>query len=113
MAEDQAFHAAILQYTGNSRLVDLCTRLRGQTRLKALRSLVDEGRLVESAHEHITLLDHMQAGDAEGAYEVIMHHLGHASQLWAQGTEGTEASDAVEVTPLLVRDLPNRAEDTE
>ncbi|GAA4918823.1 GntR family transcriptional regulator [Nesterenkonia rhizosphaerae] len=113
LAEDRAFHAAILQYTGNTRLVDLCTRLRGQTRLKALRSLVDEGRLVESAHEHITLLDRMQAGDAEGAYEVIMHHLGHASQLWAQGTEGTEASDAVEVTPLLVRDLPNRAEDTE
>lgn len=102
LAEDRIFHYEILQFTGNNRLVDLCTRLRGQTRLKALRRLVEEDQLIHSAQEHITLLDRMADNDADGAYDVIMRHLGHASQLWSQGTEGAEATTII---PLLYRDL--------
>lgn len=105
LAEDRQFHAEILQYTGNKRLVDLCTRLRGQTRLRALRTLVDAGELVDSAREHVELLHRIAENDAEGTYEVIMRHLGHASQLWA---EGTERSNAGGITPLLYKDLPER-----
>lgn len=87
LAEDRAFHAEIIKHTGNGRLMRLCTRLRGQTRLKALRTLVEEGKLTDSAREHLELLDRMKAGDAEGAYAVIMRHIGHASALWAEGSE--------------------------
>lgn len=97
LAEDRQFHAEILEYTGNRRLVDLCTRLRSQTRLRALRTLVDNGQLVDSAKEHLELLDRMAAGDAEGAYQVIMCHLGHASQLWA---EGKESQEQTQTSPL-------------
>ncbi|GAB3191439.1 GntR family transcriptional regulator [Nesterenkonia suensis] len=98
LAEDRAFHAAILQHTGNERLTQLCTRLRGQTRLKALRSLVEEGTLTDSAREHVELLDCMKAGDAERAYSVILRHIGHASALWS---EGTETENGVEIAPAL------------
>ena len=84
---DREFHAEILRHTGNKRLVDLATKLRGQTRLRALRPLADSGELVDSAREHEELLDLMDAGDAEGAYELMMRHLGHSSRLWNQGTE--------------------------
>ncbi|GAA3060895.1 MULTISPECIES: GntR family transcriptional regulator [Actinomycetes] len=99
LAEDRAFHAAILQHTGNERLTRLCTRLRGQTRLKALRTLVDQGTLTDSAQEHVELLDCMKAGDAEGAYQVTLRHIGHASALWA---EGAETGNTIEITPLLI-----------
>ncbi|NLS09681.1 GntR family transcriptional regulator [Nesterenkonia sp. MY13] len=103
LVKDREFHADILEYTGNKRLVDLCTRLRGQTRLRALRPLAETGKLVHSAQEHLELLDRISEGDADGAYAVIMRHLGHASQLWSEGTEGKNAEA---ITPLLYEDLP-------
>lgn len=87
LTTDREFHAAILRHTGNRRLVDLATKLRGQTRQKALRPLADRGNLVDSAREHEQLLDLMEAGDADGAYELMMRHLGHVSRLWAEGVE--------------------------
>lgn len=102
LAEDRAFHAAILKHTGNKHLVELCTQLRAQTRLRALHTLVEKGQLPDSAREHTTLLDAMRAGDSDAAYATIMRHLGHASQLWAEGTHG---ADNGEITPLLIRDL--------
>ncbi|WP_150462693.1 GntR family transcriptional regulator [Nesterenkonia ebinurensis] len=102
LAEDRVFHAEILKHTGNSHLVILCTQLRGRTRLKALRTLVDNGQLIHSAYEHVILLNKLEEGDAEGAYEVIMRHLGHASQLWSQGTEGQSTTH---ITPILLHDI--------
>lgn len=84
---DRQFHAEILRHTGNGRLVELATKLRAQTRLRALRPLADSGKLVDSASEHIQLLDHMAAGDSGSAYALMMRHLGHASRLWAEGIE--------------------------
>ena len=84
---DREFHADILRYTDNSRLVTLATKLRAQTPLKALRPLADAGKLVDSAREHEQLLDLMVSGDADGAYDLMMRHIGHASRLWAEGTE--------------------------
>lgn len=97
---DRTFHAALIRYTGNAKLEALCTRLRSQNRLRALRALADTGQLAESSKEHIRLLDHLRAGEADAAYNLIMQHLGHASQLWFKGSE-----ENGEVTPLLIQDL--------
>lgn len=94
---DRVFHARLLEHTGNRRLVDLTTRLRGQTRLRALRTLADSGRLVHSAQEHHDLLDHLVAGDGEAAHELIVRHLGHTSRLWSTGEE----EDGTAPSPLL------------
>lgn len=102
LSEDRAFHAEILEYAGNRRLSRLCTRLRGQTRLKALRTLVDDGQLIDSAREHLELLDRMKEGDADGTFAVIMRHIGHAAALWAKGTE---TGRDFEETSMLVRNM--------
>ncbi|WP_394213817.1 GntR family transcriptional regulator [Brachybacterium vulturis] len=94
---DREFHARLLEHTGNRRLVDLTTRLRGQTRMRALRRLADSGRLVGSAQEHHRLLDLLAAGDGEGAYGLIVQHIGHTSRLWSTGDEETGGTDS----PLL------------
>ena len=87
---DRDFHARLLEHTGNHRLVELTTRLRGQTRLKALRKLADSGRLVDSAQEHHQMLDLLAAGDGAGAFDLIVRHIGHASRLWSTGDEETD-----------------------
>lgn len=98
LGEDRVFHAEILKYAGNERLTRLCTQLRGQTRLKALHTLAQEGQLPHSAQEHVELLDCIKAGDAEGTCRVIMRHIGHAAALWSEGPEAEH--DAV-LSPLL------------
>lgn len=94
ITEDRAFHAALVAHTRNSRLVDLTLRLRGQTRMRALRALADSGRLTASSREHHQLLDLLEAGDAEGAYELTIQHIGHASRLWATGAEENGPDDS-------------------
>lgn len=99
---DLRFHAALLSYTRNERLVRLASDLRGQTRLKALHALADRGQLVDSAREHHTLLRLLRDGDGEGAYDLIVLHIGHASKLWATGTE-VVAANHVHVLDLVSR----------
>lgn len=98
---DREFHAHLLEYTGNRRLVELTTRLRGQTRLKALRKLANSGRLVDSAQEHHQLLDLLAAGDGAGAFDLINLHIGHAARLWSTGDEETDevASTLLDLVP--------------
>lgn len=84
---DREFHARLIEYTGNRRLVEITTRLRGQTRMKALRQLAAAGRLVSSAEEHHQLLDLLVDGDGGGAADLIVRHIGHASTLWSTGVE--------------------------
>ena len=97
LSEDRTFHARLVTYTGNRRLVETTTQLRGQTRLRALRALADSGRLVESAQEHHQLLDLLADSDGDGAYELIRRHIGHASRLWSTGSYEAPSTDR----PLL------------
>lgn len=103
LSEDRNFHARLVAYTRNSRLVEMTTRLRGQTRLRALRALADSGRLVDSAQEHHRLLDLLSTGDGAGAYQLIRQHIGHTSRLWSTGVADVPAADAplnMAITPL-------------
>lgn len=97
LSGDRVFHARLLEHTGNRRLVELTTQLRGQTRMRALRPLADSGRLVHSAKEHHELLDHLAADDGDAAYELIVCHIGHTSRLWSTGEEESGAVSS----PLL------------
>ena len=87
LTEDRVFHARLMAYTRNARLTELATSLRGQTRLKALRGLAESGQLTHSAREHHDLLGLLRSGDGDGAHELAMRHLGHASRLWSTGSE--------------------------
>jgi len=81
---DRGFHVTLLAYSGNQKLVDVVSDLRSQTRLLGLTPLVESGRLVPSATEHHDLLDLVEAGDAEGAEQLMRRHIGHVRGLWAR-----------------------------
>ncbi|MEU8225271.1 GntR family transcriptional regulator [Kribbella sp. NPDC048915] len=84
---DRVFHVTLLAYSGNSKLVDVVSDLRSQTRLLGLTPLVESGRLVPSATEHHELLDLVEAGDAKGAEQLMRRHIGHVRGLWARSQE--------------------------
>lgn len=89
---DRRFHLALLALAGNSRLVQVVSDLRKRSRLYGLTSLDSTGRLVDSAEEHIELLDLMIGGDADGAMACMTRHLGHVRSLWADGRESAAPS---------------------
>jgi DNA-binding GntR family transcriptional regulator len=88
IAADTAFHLELLSIGGNRRLVEEVRRLRGMSRLSALRRLYEEGSLVTTAREHHVLLDLVEAGDTQGAEDLMRRHLGHVRGVWAGRAEG-------------------------
>ena len=91
LAYDRAFHIALLELHGNSRLVEMVASLRRQTRLTGLAALPDTPQLHESAVEHGRLLDLLAAGDGEGAAELMARHIGHVLGWWS-GEDEREAA---------------------
>ncbi|MEV4261741.1 GntR family transcriptional regulator [Kribbella sp. NPDC049584] len=81
---DRVFHVTLLAYSGNQKLVDVVSDLRSQTRLLGLTPLVESGRLLPSATEHHELMDLVEAGDGEGAEQLMRRHIGHVRGLWAR-----------------------------
>lgn len=80
---DRLFHLDLLSIAGNRRLVDTVGQLRAQTRLYGLRRLADEGSLVESAAEHLQVLDAIEARDTAAAERLMRRHIGHVRGIWA------------------------------
>lgn len=81
---DRAFHIAILEYSGNRRLVLLISELRAHTRLLGLAPLAASGKLREMALEHMELVELMAAGKAAEAQELMTRHVGHVRGEWAR-----------------------------
>ncbi|MEU6305483.1 GntR family transcriptional regulator [Streptomyces chartreusis] len=80
---DTRFHLGLLALAGNLHLVDVVGDLRKRSRLYGLTALVEAGRLLASAEEHLELLDALIARDEEAVHEVMTRHLGHVRGLWA------------------------------
>jgi DNA-binding GntR family transcriptional regulator len=84
---DAAFHRELLLPLGNTRLVEIIGRLRDQTRLYGLPDLAVQGLLTVSAKEHESLLEAVEAGDAERAQQEMTRHLKHTRGSWAGRSE--------------------------
>jgi DNA-binding GntR family transcriptional regulator len=83
LESDRRFHLELLALAGNGQLVETVRRLRDQTRLYGLEELMAQGRLLESANEHVELLEALLARDAGQTREVMERHIGHVRGLWA------------------------------
>ncbi len=81
---DRAFHIAILEFSGNKRLIALISELRSHTRLLGLAALAAAGKLRDSALEHVELIDLIEAGEAARAQELMTKHIGHVRTDWAK-----------------------------
>ncbi len=87
LAADTAFHLALLELTGNRRLVQTDAELRRQTRMVGLVGLRDSDELRQSANEHHVLLDLLSDGDGAGAERLMTRHIRHARGWWAGNVE--------------------------
>jgi DNA-binding GntR family transcriptional regulator len=83
LAADRDFHLGLLATVGNSRLVDIVSRLRDQARLYGLPVLAQRGELRESAREHRELLEAVSRQDTGAAAALMTHHLEHTRGIWA------------------------------
>lgn len=86
---DRDFHLSLLECGGNLRLVEIVRSLRDQTRLYGLAGIAGSPQLMESSHEHSSLLDAVVAGDGELATQILSTHLDHTRGLWAGLPEAT------------------------
>lgn len=84
---DRELHLALLAEAGNPRLVEIVGRLRDQSRLYGLEQLAAEGVLIDSAEEHLSLIDALESGDRRAAERVMAHHLDHVRGIWASRRE--------------------------
>ena len=85
--KDRQFHLGLLELLGNGRLVSMVAPLRDQARMQGLQKLADQGELTQSGEEHITLVDAIEAGQAERAVELMRAHLAHSRGIWAGRSE--------------------------
>lgn len=79
---DRNFHLAVIGATGNSRLVEIIARLRGQARLFGLQKIAEAGQLEASSGDHDDLLAAIERRDPVRAEEIMRAHLGHVRTDW-------------------------------
>lgn len=75
---DTAFHAAIVQASGNRLLIAVMQALRGSVRRYAVDAVVALGDTVVLRHDHRRIHEAIKAGDAAEAGAAIADHLAHA-----------------------------------
>lgn len=80
---DREFHLTLLGALGNPKLLELVGSLRDQSRLLGLGQLAGSDLFLKSTKEHELLLNAMEAGDAEGAADIMSRHMRHVRGIWA------------------------------
>jgi DNA-binding GntR family transcriptional regulator len=85
---DRRFHLMLLECLANPYLVEIVADLRERTRLVGLKSLLNSDRLGVSAAEHHTIVDLLEAHDAERVQSLMHHHIGHVTGWWSGAEEG-------------------------
>ena len=80
---DRRFHLGLLDLLGNARLTAAISDLRDQTRLYGLERLKQKGTLVDSAQEHLEILDSLLASDTKKTKDLMTRHMAHVLGKWA------------------------------
>ena len=86
-ATNEQFHMALLEMAGNRWATQIVTDLRKVMKLNRHLSLLKRGRLADSLAEHRALMNAIEAGDADGARDLMRAH-------FSGGLESAVASPA-------------------
>lgn len=78
---DDAFHAMLVEASGNKRLIEAAARYRTQVHRARMATLSLRPRPEQSTADHRVLLDCLLKGDAAGAREVHFTHRQAAGQM--------------------------------
>lgn len=77
---DDLFHNAIVEASGNRRLIEISDRMRLQISRARWLNFVLPGRMEDAAKEHKAILDAMLAGDRQGCIDSMELHLNNSEQ---------------------------------
>jgi len=75
---DYEYHRYLLEIKGNRTLTDLVEDLRSRARIQSVPLIALSGRMVETAQEHIDLLDAIQAKNLVQVERIVLLHMSHA-----------------------------------
>lgn len=78
VAVDYEFHRYLLNVKGNSTLTDLVEDLRSRARIQAVPLIALSGRMVETAKEHVDLLNAIAVKDLPRVEKIVLLHMSHA-----------------------------------
>ena len=78
---DDAFHALLVEASGNRRLVEATERYRAQVHRARMTTLTMRPCPSSSTEDHRSLLNCLRSGDAEGAREIHRAHRSAAGKL--------------------------------
>ncbi|ALL79462.1 GntR family transcriptional regulator (plasmid) [Pseudonocardia sp. EC080610-09] len=78
---DRTFHVRLVSYAGNRRITELIADLRTRTRIYGLAALQERGELVESAREHLTIVDALTGRDPAAVMGLLRRHIGRTRGL--------------------------------
>ncbi|HWM75835.1 MAG TPA: GntR family transcriptional regulator [Nocardioides sp.] len=90
VAVDKEFHLGLTALLGNPQYVEMVELLRNRSRLLGLPRLSGDRDLIQSASEHIELLELISAGDGPGSEALMRQHLRHVRGLWAGRPESQD-----------------------
>lgn len=82
VAGDLKFHIALLGLWGNDEITEAARALRSRSRLAGLWSAENHEAMIESAHEHVTLVELLRDRDGVGAEGLMESHITRAASLW-------------------------------
>ncbi|MFE7802876.1 GntR family transcriptional regulator [Nocardia sp. NPDC057440] len=81
---DRVFHLRLLSYADNTRMTNLVFDLRAHTRLFGLSSLLERGELVDSAREHLDIVDTIERRDPRAVERLMRNHIRQTRGRWAK-----------------------------
>ncbi len=84
---DMELHLGLLAAAGNDVAVRHVRSLRSMTRLTGLKHLAAEGRLVDTAREHVEMIRAVADRDGDRMKTLMRDHLGHVAGVWAGASE--------------------------
>jgi DNA-binding GntR family transcriptional regulator len=88
VAADLKFHVALLGLWGNDEITEAVRALRSRSRLAGLWSVENHDAMIESAHEHKSLVELLGARDGTRAEELTRSHITRAASLWSRRLGG-------------------------
>lgn len=94
VAADMVFHLAMLDLWGNNEITETIRALRSRSRLAGLYSTENHEAMLESAREHLLLIDLIRSRKQAAAEELMLSHINRAAVLWSRRNTGCTTSAA-------------------
>jgi len=81
MQHDSTFHMALVEFSGNSQIVEIMNRLRSRINIVGAETFSSPGRLEATLREHRRIVESIRQGLAMEAYQAAEHHFDNAKKI--------------------------------